>query len=889
MEIVGKNFKLEQLIARNLEIKGDSGGHSQNTSSTRIDSVNYGLLLAKNNPKRHYKDYFSKDSTIKNKNFIEAFSMVKATQIDPISLNSTFKNINEFSLDNVDNSLEDNVEFYLHKPLIKAFKKEGNDLLNIPQYDNKISVNIPYNLQEVFRNFMPKITEVESEEEEEIKQKEDNPKKINNIEGIPHPIKIKDNNEIESKTNKNEIRNQCTIGDSSNNFSHNENYKKSTAISSPKNNKSNIEFPEVEPFGLINDLDEDEDLVIDYQKKDMKKTTNKKNDEILIMDSLIENKKENTSSNESIELNNIQPKNNPERNTDINQYFVGGELYSSSNKTISGRKVIPKKFSFSKLKLFEWSEGKTTERKMTSPFGKIINEIRGDNKDDIINKNLLNKFNNCLETESIKKNESPTPSAELLKFTPEGSSKGGSVKRNEINNSNQIIVFDEWQTPIKKNESENKKEFFSSRNKKNIFFSSKSTKLFYKGNFNSIKGIFPLKVNKSYSAISNLSYSNSNNNSIKLNKSKNNIIFPGNENEEENNSEGEDKKGSLLINSYKEEEQNNEQTEEEIQYGQTVYDLEFYNNLLSNERRNPNPSRIVYNQYNSEELKDNFLLINHPEINNKTLLILYDWIMQISEEFAFKRDTFHYCINYINRYLYKTNNLKKEKVQLIGVTCLGIAAKIEEVQIPKLIEYSNSTENIYSIQDIIECEKEVLKVLQWKIVPITINCWLNWYICQWDLFIETIEDNKNILLSYSDEDHIMFFKKSNDNSYYNFRRITQMLDLILLDFHSEKFKDRYLIAALIYVCLILNYNFEYDFENKKYFGAEEEKFDAINKVYSNFLNQSFDFELYEQELIDAITFCGKFKDFDFSYDLPLLYQVEENDLETVKYIYLILL
>ena len=40
------------------------------------------------------------------------------------------------------------------------------------------------------------------------------------------------------------------------------------------------------------------------------------------------------------------------------------------------------------------------------------------------------------------------------------------------------------------------------------------------------------------------------------------------------------------------------------------------------------------------------------------------------------------------------------------------------------------------------------------------------------------------------------------------------VDLIVLDYHSLKFRDRYLVAALIFSCLILNHKFDYDYEKK---------------------------------------------------------------------------
>ena len=61
--------------------------------------------------------------------------------------------------------------------------------------------------------------------------------------------------------------------------------------------------------------------------------------------------------------------------------------------------------------------------------------------------------------------------------------------------------------------------------------------------------------------------------------------------------------------------------------------------------------------------------------------------MKICEEFAFKRDTFHYSCFYFDLYLFllKEKIKNKNELKLIGITCISLAAKIEEIQIPKLI------------------------------------------------------------------------------------------------------------------------------------------------------------------------------------------------------------
>jgi hypothetical protein len=245
--------------------------------------------------------------------------------------------------------------------------------------------------------------------------------------------------------------------------------------------------------------------------------------------------------------------------------------------------------------------------------------------------------------------------------------------------------------------------------------------------------------------------------------------------------------------------------------------------------------------------------------------------MEITEEFAFKRDTFHYSIYYFDLILSNENfgkekNLNFDFLKLIAITCLSISAKIEEIQIPKLSEYIQSLENnSFEVEDIIILEKEIVNLLNWKIIPITINIWLNWYICQWDLFIETVDNIKKQFLNFFSEEKILFFKKSDDNSYYNFRKITQIIDLIQLDEKHFFFDDRYLIAASIFLLLSLNFHFEFNFEQKEIILQNEKITKLIFNFYNNFIQQSFDYNFSDKQLIDSIKYVFQFKNFIFFF------------------------
>ena len=168
MEIVGKNFRREELFNSNKENIMNSANHSHSSSNTKKDSVNYDVLSSSSRKNIYNINHFQKNDQLKCQNFIDACTHIKANNFDINSINMTMQNMSEFSVGNADLSLEDNVENYLHKPLVKCFKKNGNEIINMQCTDSKVSVNVPYNMNGIFKNLMTKIVEVDSDEEEEI-------------------------------------------------------------------------------------------------------------------------------------------------------------------------------------------------------------------------------------------------------------------------------------------------------------------------------------------------------------------------------------------------------------------------------------------------------------------------------------------------------------------------------------------------------------------------------------------------------------------------------------------------------------------------------------------------------------------------------------------------
>ncbi|KAL1214570.1 Cyclin-A1-2 [Cardamine amara subsp. amara] len=110
-------------------------------------------------------------------------------------------------------------------------------------------------------------------------------------------------------------------------------------------------------------------------------------------------------------------------------------------------------------------------------------------------------------------------------------------------------------------------------------------------------------------------------------------------------------------------------------------------------------------------------------INASMRSILIDWLVEVAEEYRLLSDTLYLAVNYVDRYL-SGNVISKQKLQLLGVSCMMIAAKYEEVCVPQVEDFCYITDNTYSRNEILEMESSVLNYLKFELSTPTAKCFL---------------------------------------------------------------------------------------------------------------------------------------------------------------------
>jgi cyclin B len=75
--------------------------------------------------------------------------------------------------------------------------------------------------------------------------------------------------------------------------------------------------------------------------------------------------------------------------------------------------------------------------------------------------------------------------------------------------------------------------------------------------------------------------------------------------------------------------------------------------------------------------------------------ILVDWLVDVHAKFKLVNETLFLTINLIDRFLEKTL-VSRKNLQLVGVTCMFIATKYEEIYPPDLKDFVYVTDKAYT-------------------------------------------------------------------------------------------------------------------------------------------------------------------------------------------------
>lgn len=124
----------------------------------------------------------------------------------------------------------------------------------------------------------------------------------------------------------------------------------------------------------------------------------------------------------------------------------------------------------------------------------------------------------------------------------------------------------------------------------------------------------------------------------------------------------------------------------------------------------------LYKRESALKITNNYLLNKKSRFHVRPVMrsILVDWLIEVHEKFQCVPETLLLALNIMDRFLSK-NKVSLSKLQLLAVTSLFIAAKFEEINAPKLVNYSYITDGAASVEDIKNAEMFMLESLNFDI------------------------------------------------------------------------------------------------------------------------------------------------------------------------------
>ncbi|PRQ27767.1 putative cyclin D [Rosa chinensis] len=167
-----------------------------------------------------------------------------------------------------------------------------------------------------------------------------------------------------------------------------------------------------------------------------------------------------------------------------------------------------------------------------------------------------------------------------------------------------------------------------------------------------------------------------------------------------------------------------------------VEDSSFYSNNSSSckQQQQPIKSPILLEQdlfWDDEELTS---LLSKEKLNQDRKILnpnsslagarkeAVDWMLRVNAHYSFSALTAVLAVDYLDRFFFsfQFQTEKPWMTQLAAVACISLAAKVEETQVPLLLDFQvEDSKYVFEAKTINRMEILVLSTLDWKMNPVT--------------------------------------------------------------------------------------------------------------------------------------------------------------------------
>lgn len=195
-------------------------------------------------------------------------------------------------------------------------------------------------------------------------------------------------------------------------------------------------------------------------------------------------------------------------------------------------------------------------------------------------------------------------------------------------------------------------------------------------------------------------------------------------------------------------------------------------------------------------------LTKHRDLQYRMRSLLVDWLMEVCEEYKLKRSTLYLACEHIDRYMAKSRDVPKTRLQLIGVTALHIAGKNEEIYPPKLTTLVELTDGACTEREVVHQEMLMLHKLKWMLSPVTPVMWINFYVQVHDHYWSAHRDSSSNNVSQQESTLNSCISLHVKSDYKELMvKIARLLDICLYDIEHLDFRPSVLAATAFYHCM----------------------------------------------------------------------------------------
>jgi len=115
--------------------------------------------------------------------------------------------------------------------------------------------------------------------------------------------------------------------------------------------------------------------------------------------------------------------------------------------------------------------------------------------------------------------------------------------------------------------------------------------------------------------------------------------------------------------------------------------------------------------------------LNGLATTGKMRTVLVDWLVDVQQQFKLLQETLYLSVSIIDRFMnVEGSKISRDHLQLVGISAMFLASKLEEIYAPELNDFVYITDNAYTSKQVRDMELRIIKSLGFNFgSPLSIN------------------------------------------------------------------------------------------------------------------------------------------------------------------------